>query len=422
MVHYAAFIFGGGKMHFSRFAAQLTKVVDDRRPRHRVHRSDPGRGGAGPEQGRSHFSFPAAEAGFDPVRISDLYSATVLEGIFERLLTYDYLARPAKVVPMLAESMPEVTDNGRTYTFKIRKGIYFAPDPIWKGAKRELVAQDVVYSFMRFLDPKNRAPYAFLLEGKIVGLDEHAAKAKKSGKLRLRREDSGARGRRPLHGALPPQGNGLQLSLHRRPHLARHRRPRGDRRLRRRHDGTSGRHRSRICSRAGRAARRSSSSRIRSIAASPGISLRPTPRRGTTSSSRTCAARRCRRWAASKSRSSRKRSRAGSRSSRSSSIIWHMPETFAPSTLDGDRLKPAFADQGILLFRTPDPDMTYTAFNVRDPVIGGFSKEKIALRRAMAMAYDVDAGNQGRAQGPGGRACRCRFLSASWATIPAIAA
>ncbi len=54
------------------------------------------------------ISFPAAETGFDPVRISDLYSTTVNEAIFERLLTYDYLARPAKLVPMIAESMPEV--------------------------------------------------------------------------------------------------------------------------------------------------------------------------------------------------------------------------------------------------------------------------------------------------------------------------
>ena len=43
--------------------------------------------------------FPTGENGFDPVRISDLYSATVIEAIFERLLTYDYLARPSKVVP-----------------------------------------------------------------------------------------------------------------------------------------------------------------------------------------------------------------------------------------------------------------------------------------------------------------------------------
>ena len=67
-----------------------------------------------------------------------------------------------------------------------------------------------------------------------------------------------------------------------------------------------------------------------------------------------------------------------------------LPDTFAPTALDGDRLKPALADEGIRLFRAPDPDMTYTAFNVRDPVIGGFTKEKIALRRAMAMAYDID--------------------------------
>jgi ABC-type oligopeptide transport system substrate-binding subunit len=59
-------------------------------------------------------AFPTAETGFDPVRVSDLYSNTINEVIFERLLTYDYLARPAKLVPMVAEAMPEVSDSGRT--------------------------------------------------------------------------------------------------------------------------------------------------------------------------------------------------------------------------------------------------------------------------------------------------------------------
>jgi ABC-type transport system substrate-binding protein len=67
-----------------------------------------------------------------------------------------------------------------------------------------------------------------------------------------------------------------------------------------------------------------------------------------------------------------------------------LPDTFAPTALDGERLKPELAAEGIRHFRTPDPDMTYTAFNMRDPVLGGFSKEKTALRRAMAMAYDID--------------------------------
>src|SRR3954451_1219960 len=63
--------------------------------------------------------FPAAETGFDPQGISDLYSGTVIQAVFETLLTYDYLARPAKLVPMAAEALPQVSDNGKTYTLRI---------------------------------------------------------------------------------------------------------------------------------------------------------------------------------------------------------------------------------------------------------------------------------------------------------------
>jgi len=129
------------------------------------------------------YSFPAPETGFDPARVSDIYSATVLEAIHDRLLTYDYLARPAKLVPLAAEALPEVAENGKVYTFRIRKGIYFTPDPAFKGAKRELVAQDFIYSFMRFVDPKIRSPYGFLVEGKIEGLDALAEQARKTGKF-----------------------------------------------------------------------------------------------------------------------------------------------------------------------------------------------------------------------------------------------
>jgi ABC-type transport system substrate-binding protein len=127
------------------------------------------------------ISFPVAETGFDPVRVSDLYSNTVNEAIFERLLTYDYLARPAKIVPLTAESLPEVQDGGRTYILHLKRGIYFTPDPAFKGKRRELVAADYVYSWKRFVDPKVRAQWAFLLEGKVVGLDALAEEAKKTG-------------------------------------------------------------------------------------------------------------------------------------------------------------------------------------------------------------------------------------------------
>src|SRR5687768_11826237 len=81
------------------------------------------------------ITFQAAETGFDPVKISDYYSGTVIEGIFDPLLTYDYLARPAKLVPNTAVSLPQISEGGRTYRLKVRPGIYFADDAVFKGAK-----------------------------------------------------------------------------------------------------------------------------------------------------------------------------------------------------------------------------------------------------------------------------------------------
>ena len=130
-----------------------------------------------------HVTFQVAETGFDPVRINDYYSGTIVEAIYDTLLTYDYLARPAKLVPNTAESLPVVSPDGKTYTFSVRKGIYFASDPAFKGRKRELTAGDYVYAIKRFFDPKYRSPYAFLFEGKIVGLDELGEEARKTGRF-----------------------------------------------------------------------------------------------------------------------------------------------------------------------------------------------------------------------------------------------
>ena len=119
-----------------------------------------------------HVAIEAGDDGFDPSRSTNYYSGLIEEVIFDRLLTYDYLAEPVKLAPMLAEALPEVADGGKTYTFHLRKGVYFTPDPAFKSDKRELVAEDVAYSIKRFLDPKNRSPWRFLFDGKIVGLNE----------------------------------------------------------------------------------------------------------------------------------------------------------------------------------------------------------------------------------------------------------
>src|SRR6185312_5741310 len=124
-----------------------------------------------------------AETNFDPAATSDTYSGNIEAEIFESPLTYDFLARPAKLKPLTLEGMPEVTDGGRTYTLRIRKGIYFSDDPAFGGRKRELTAADYDFAFKRLMDPKLHSPNLWLIEGRIVGVEETEARAKKAGRL-----------------------------------------------------------------------------------------------------------------------------------------------------------------------------------------------------------------------------------------------
>ena len=125
----------------------------------------------------------SAERGFDCVRESDELTGTFCDNIFDALLQYDHLARPIKLQPRAAEALPKITDGGRTFTFRIKPGIYFTPDPAFKGRRRELVAADYVFSLKRFFDPKVRAQWAFLLEGKVLGADKLVEDAKRTGGL-----------------------------------------------------------------------------------------------------------------------------------------------------------------------------------------------------------------------------------------------
>jgi len=104
------------------------------------------------------FAFLTPETSLDPAKVNDLYSRTLTGHIFEALYKYDHLARPAKIRPNLADGMPEVSADHRTWTVKVRRGIYFADDPAFKGQKRELVAQDFVYAMKRFFDPAVKSP------------------------------------------------------------------------------------------------------------------------------------------------------------------------------------------------------------------------------------------------------------------------
>ncbi|MBC7731015.1 MAG: bicyclomycin resistance protein [Bacteriovorax sp.] len=128
---------------------------------------------AAPQPGTNilHIPFVAAETGFDPAQIGDLYSSTVTAHIFEALYRYDPLAVPVKVRPLTAAALPEVSSDFRVWTIALQPGIFFATDPAFRGVPRELVAQDYVYAIKRYFDPANRSPgYSGLNNEGIVGL------------------------------------------------------------------------------------------------------------------------------------------------------------------------------------------------------------------------------------------------------------
>jgi ABC-type transport system substrate-binding protein len=139
-------------------------------------------GAAAPEK-VLRVAFLIAETNFDPAATSDLYSGNIEEEIFEAPLTYDFLARPAKLKPQTLEAMPDVTDGGRTYTLHLRKGIYFSDDPAFDGRKRELTAADYEFAFKRLMDPKLHSPNLWLIEGRVAGVEAAEAQAKKNGRF-----------------------------------------------------------------------------------------------------------------------------------------------------------------------------------------------------------------------------------------------
>ncbi len=126
-------------------------------------------------------AFPIDVTGFDPQATNDLYSGHVNNAVFDVMYEFDYYVRPPKLKGSLAESLPEISADGLTWKIKIKKGSFFADDPVFKGKKRELTADDLVYSWKRMLDPKIISPTLWMIDDKLVGMTEHVAEAKKTG-------------------------------------------------------------------------------------------------------------------------------------------------------------------------------------------------------------------------------------------------
>ena len=119
------------------------------------------------------YASRVAETGFDPAQLSDVYSRTIAAGIFDAPLRYAYLARPYQLRPNTASAMPEVSADGKTFTIHITPGLYFADDPAFKGRKRELTAADYIYALKRHYDPATKSGMLYVLENTgILGLSE----------------------------------------------------------------------------------------------------------------------------------------------------------------------------------------------------------------------------------------------------------
>jgi len=120
-----------------------------------------------------HSALTAKVRGLDPGDIGDTTSSLVASQIFECLYQYHYLKRPYELIPQLADGMPQSSPDGLTYTIKIKKGVYFADDRCFEGAKgRELKASDFVFAWKRIADIKYLSKNWWIFDNKIVGLDE----------------------------------------------------------------------------------------------------------------------------------------------------------------------------------------------------------------------------------------------------------
>jgi ABC-type transport system substrate-binding protein len=332
--------------------------------------------------------FPAAETGFDPAQFNDMYSTTVMEALFEPMLTYDYLARPAKLAPRTLEAMPEMSEAGRVFTFHIKKGIRFIDDPAFKGQPRELTASDYAYSIMRLADPKIHSPFRYNVEGKIKGLSARIKAAEKSGRFNYDEAVPGLEvlDRYTLRITLesPDFNYPYVLAMPTFGAVAREVVEHYGQRDIGSHPVGTGPYK------LGKWARSS----LITLDANPNFrgtvwnfkaqepgdeqlvkemqgKLLPTIGRIEI--------------AIMEEDQSRLLAFQGGELD-----LFQLEGALAPRVMDGNKLNQDFIKKGAKLSRIIDPEIQNPYLNMRDPLTGGMSKEKIALRRAILMAYDDD--------------------------------
>jgi ABC-type transport system substrate-binding protein len=336
------------------------------------------------------YILPAAEASFDPALARDYYTGHVTEAIFETLYTYDYLARPVKLAPQTAAALPQVSSDGKTYLIRLKKGSYFTPDPAFGGKPRELTVADYVYSWKRLFDPRLASPNAWLLEGKVIGLDALAVQAQHSGRFDYEAPVAGLEVIDPytlrIHLTHTDFNLGMILAYEPLAAVARE-----------------------VVQKYG-----DSKGEVAGHPVGTGPYQLGEWLRGSRIVLEENTGHRPETWDFQPSVPGDERivaqmkgkkmpqigrieisvqledqSRWLSFISGGADIFW-LEGALSPKALVDGKLRPELAARGVQLSRIVDPELSYYYWNMRDPVVGGLSKEKIALRRAIAMTHDVD--------------------------------
>jgi oligopeptide transport system substrate-binding protein len=337
------------------------------------------------------YIFVAPETNFDPAVARDLYSTHVIQSVYETLYTYDYMARPAKIIPLTAEALPEVSADGKTYTIRLKKGIFFTPDPAFKGKKRELTMADYVYSFKRLLDPKVASAHAWLFETKVIGFDAMAEKAKKGAaydydapvagfelvdkytlRIRLTQPDfnlgmilahppTGAVAREVVEKYRDGHGHVIDASIGTGPYILSEW-IRGSRMTLKANPDYRG---FTWDFQAG-----SDPEDQKIVSQLKGKKMPQIGRIEINVMSEDQS-----RWLAFQN---------------DEVDVFQLEGPLAPKALIGGKLRPELDKKGVTLSRIVDPEISYYYWNMKHPVLGGFGKEKIALRRAIAMAHNVE--------------------------------
>jgi ABC-type transport system substrate-binding protein len=336
------------------------------------------------------LTLPVAETGFDAVQNNtDLYSNSVCANIFEAPLAYDYLARPARLVPKTAIALPEISADLRTLIVHLRRGIYFDGDPAFRGQRRELVAEDYAYTIKRYYDPRWKAADLYLFSNAmLLGLSELRERA--------------LMGRRPFDYDTPVEGARaldrytLQIKLgisdprfvynlanswlmgavarevveHYGDDIAAHPVGTGPFRL--------------------AAWRRASRIELERSPSFRGVLYDGTPADDPVA--REVAARLAGRTLPLVDRvvldvveEPQPRWLAFVNGEHD---LLEVPGSFAPLSVPHGKLAPFLAKKGVRLQVSSQPDMSMTFFNCSHPLVGGYTPEKVALRRAIALSFD----------------------------------